>query len=460
VRRRVPLADRLMNDTLVVGLAILAVAGVILAVTSRAQNGLPWQDTYDVRVTVPDAGKLTKNADVRIGGARVGQVLSIDALPPEGDEPPRASLKLQLKEVEPLPVDTTVEVRLASVLGGKYVSLVPGDAERTVPEGGTLPLRNARASVDLDEAFRMFDPAGRRGVRQVIDTLGTALAGRGEELNEAIEVTARVLPPARRVLRTLGAAETDLPGFVRGAAAAAGALRPVSAAVPPLLDRASRTFAALQAAGPRLGEAIDELPPAARRASSALRTIRPVLDDAAQIARDLRPAATTLRPAARALSRTMRKAVEVNPEVAGVAEPLGSVLDSVGAFTGRPSATNALRLLGSNDLATFGASAFVGLGGILDTAWEAERHCRVATNWVEALNDVLSEGDAGGNWIRMIPVFQLDEMLPAAEPAPELHVNPYPNENASECEAGNEPYLPGQRIGNVPGLQAVPGGGR
>ena len=45
----------------------------------------------------------------------------------------------------------------------------------------------------------------------------------------------------------------------------------------------------------------------------------------------------------------------------------------------------------------------------------------------------------------------------ATKPAPDLHVNPYPNTAApgqdGECEAGNERYADGQTIGNVPGNQ-------
>jgi hypothetical protein len=50
-------------------------------------------------------------------------------------------------------------------------------------------------------------------------------------------------------------------------------------------------------------------------------------------------------------------------------------------------------------------------------------------------------------------------MFPRAEPAPGLHFNPYPNGAAPgqprECEAGNEPYLPGLQLGNVPGNQGT-----
>jgi hypothetical protein len=72
------------------------------------------------------------------------------------------------------------------------------------------------------------------------------------------------------------------------------------------------------------------------------------------------------------------------------------------------------------------------------------------------LNDVASDGDEGGNWIRMIPFFQQDEMFPSAGTAPDLHANPYPNQDAQECEAGNEGYAPGRLIGNPPGQQKNP----
>jgi hypothetical protein len=71
------------------------------------------------------------------------------------------------------------------------------------------------------------------------------------------------------------------------------------------------------------------------------------------------------------------------------------------------------------------------------------------------LASIASEGDAGGNWLRMIPIFATNQTNHSATPDPQLHVNYYPHENASECEAGNEPYTPGQAIGNPPGNQST-----
>jgi len=55
--------------------------------------------------------------------------------------------------------------------------------------------------------------------------------------------------------------------------------------------------------------------------------------------------------------------------------------------------------------------------------------------------------------VRDLPIAKTDETQHSATPAADLHVNAYPNENAQECEAGNEPYTPAKAIGNPPGDQ-------
>ncbi len=460
MRGRRTLASRLKDDTLVTGVLILIAGALIVAISYSAQNGLPWESSYDIEVAVPDAGKVAKNAEVRIGGARVGQIVKIEAVPREGDVPPHAVLEAKLDgDVGPLPVDTTAEVRLGSVLGGKYIELVPGRSSREVPEGGRLALANASTTVDMDEAFRIFDPDGRASLRKVIQELGDGFAGRGESLNETGATLADTLPGLNRVLATLAAPGTDLRRFIRGAAAATSALARASSELEPFIRHASATFGALDAAGDSLGDSIEELPPTADAATSALGTLQPVLDDVSAISRDLEPAATTLRPTARELHATMRTAIRVDPKVGSVAPPLDRTLRSIDDLVAEPAASNSLRLLGGEDLATFGSSAFVGLGAVLKTTWEAEQHCRSASRWIAHQRDITSDGDAGGNWLRMLMIDHREHMLPAAEPADDLHTNPYPLQNARECEAGNEGYAEGQLIGNPPGIQGAAGGG-
>jgi phospholipid/cholesterol/gamma-HCH transport system substrate-binding protein len=448
----------MLDDHLVVGLLILGFGAIILYISYTAQSGLPWKASYTIDVQVADAGKLPKNADVRVGGARVGQVLKIEAVPREGKVPPHAQLEVKLdKEGTPLAVDTTAEVRLASVLGSKYLALVPGKSAKTIPAGGVLPLANTSATVDVDQAFQVFGPEGRTAIRSAVTALGDGLAGRGRAVNETVAGLAELMPGFQRVLTTVTAQRTDLDGFVSGAAAATGAIAGVAPELGPFVANAAATFGALDAAGDSLGTSIAEFPSTAVAATRALRNVQPVLDDAAAITRELEPAAAQLPDTTRKLDTALRTAARVDPRAAVLAKPLDDALGAVGSFSANPASLTSLQLLGATDLATFGASAFVGLGAILSTTWDAERYCGTATAWARALRDVLSDGDEGGNWIRMAPLFKLSETFPSAEPAAELHANPYPNQNAQECEAGHEGFGPGQQIGNPPGLQGKPG---
>ena len=441
-------------DMRIGGALILVIAAALMYVSYTAQNGLPWQDTYDVRIAVPDAGKLIKNTDVKVGGARVGQVLAIEAVPRRGDVPPHAVLDVQVQEdAGPLAVDSTAEVRLASVLGGKYVELVPGKARRTLPEGGTLPLENSGTTVEIEDALAVFDPEGRAALQRVIASLGDALAGRGGDLNETIGTTAPMLPRLQAVLSNLSAEETRLGAFVRGAAAATTALEPVATELGPLVRASGDTLGALDAAGPSLGESIEEFPPAARATRRALRRLNPVLDDTVAVSRELQPAAAVLAPSARGLSGVAATAIRLDPQLGRMARPVDRLLGGVDAFSRNPDTSRALRLLGSTDLATFGASATLGLGALLETTWQAEQHCRVTSTWIRRLVDITSDGNAGGNWVRMAPLDEPTQMVPQARPSANLHANPYPNTDARECEAGNEGFAPGQMIGNPPGLQ-------
>ena len=460
MRTTAPRIARALDDTLVMGLLILTIVAAVLYISYTALSGLPWQTVNTVDVAVPDAGKVAKNAEVRIGGARVGQVLGIEAVPREGRVPAHARLEVQLQgHVDPLPADTRAEVRLGSVLGGKYLELTPGRSDRTIPWDGDLPLSQASSTVDIEDAFQVFRPESREALRRFIGGFADAVAGRGGDLNTTFEQTAQALPGLERVLRTLTARDTDLPGFVRGLASTASALRAARADLAPFVADADDTFGALDAAGDALGQTVAELPATARTGERALRTLAPVLDDVEALTRDLRPAAAVLPSAASRIDATLRTATGVAPQVGTLAGPLDRTFATVGRFAANPASTGALEALGGHDLATFGTSSFVGLGAILKTTWDAERHCRVTSDWMARIAAIVSDGDESGNWLRMMPVFEQDQSSARSRPSPTLHANPYPHANAQECEAGNEGYAQGQLIGNPPGLQGG-GGGR
>ena len=456
MRRSRSFARTVLDDQIVTGVVTLLVVIFAVYLSYTATNGLPFAPTYRLAVDVPDAAELVKHADVRIGGTRVGQVLAIRGMPPSQGNPAFARLSLALsKSVKPLPADTASQVRLASVLGGKYLQLEPGHSLRGIPDGGVLPLGQARSSVDLDQAFRIFDRPTTAGIRKAVAGLGDALAGRGAALNDTLVATRTLLPPLERFLRVLVSPGTDLAGFLRGAAATSGALAAVAGPLAAVFDRGASTLAAIDAAGGALGHTIDELPPTEAVATSTLRRARPVLADAAAITVALRPGAALLPRATRNLDAVLRTGYPVLRRTSPLARVLEGTFLAVEAYSRDPAATEVLQVLGSTDLATFGASNFVGLGGLLRGSADAQLYCNAVAVWLRNLVSATSEGDSAGAWIRMSDLNNQAQQSQSSTPSADLHLNFYPNENAGECEAGNEPYAPGQAIGNPPGNQST-----
>jgi virulence factor Mce-like protein len=444
MRRREGLIQDMTGNPVLIGAVALLLTVVGVFLSYNANEGLPFVPTYEVTADVPDAAELVRGDEVRVGGARVGQVQEIKAMPAEGSRAPYARLTLALNvDQQPLPVDTRVQVRPRSILGSKYLALTPGRSRRGVPPGGRLPLRQAVAVVELDEAFNVFDAETTRGLRGAVAGLGDALAGRGSSFNQAVESTRRLLPPLQRVLAVLVSPRTDLAGFLDGAAATADALAPVAVTLGSLFDRAAVTMAALDAAGGALGETIDQLAPTEAAGTRVLLRVTPVLADAAALARGLRAGARFLPTATRHLAGSLEAAVPVLRDTKG--DRLGAALSALDRFARDPASLGTARKL---------MAAVQSLHPTLRFLAPAQTECNVFGTWARNLISSLSEGDAAGTWLRFVPLQgNSHQTFQQSTQDPELHVNFYAREDATECEAGNEPYLPGRRLGNPPGNQ-------
>ena len=453
-RRRAAFA--VFDNPILVGTVTLLIIVVAVYLSYIAENGLPFVPTYNIKVDVANASELVKNADVRVGGARVGQVLTITPELPTRQWPhPYAQLGLALqKSLEPLPTDTRYQVRLASVLGGKYVELIPGRSRSGVQDGGTFTLstdpklNHDVPFVDLDTAFATFGPRTRHGIRTATAQLGDAFAGRGTQFNDAIYSTRRLIDPLQSLLRLLAAPSSNLSGFVGGLAATTGALAPVAPRISSLLSDGATTFDALRHS--QLAGAIDELPPTESLATTVLTNARPVLSDAATIIHDLRPGAALLPGTAQKLDRLLRASPPVFRALPPVATALQGALVAVRRLASDPAATQVFKVLGANDLGTAGASAFVGLGAILNAVAPEQFACNLAGLWVRNFASSLSEGDANASWLRISPVIDSAQLTQAAAPSSDLHVNNYPVESGGQCQAGNEVYGGAQSLNRTP----------
>jgi len=366
-------------------------------------------------------------------------------MPGSRDGRPFAELDLQLSaKVAPLPTDSQAAVRVGSILGSKYLALYPGSSKHDIPQGGVIPLQNVRVQTDLGQAFHVFNHRVTSGIRGGVNQLGIAAAGRGEAVNESIGEVRRLLPPLQRVLGVLVSPRTDLAGFLRGAAATVGALSPVTAQLVGAVENGTITLRALNAARPDLGRTIEALPGTEAVGRRAFVAFMPLLGDASAIARELRPAAALLPGTSRTLSRSLALGTRaVRARTHGALDPLLTSFDQL-----------------ANDPATAGtvgtlAGTIGSVGSTLKVLSAAQITCNTFALFARNGSSILSEGDAAGNWTNLLPILGTNELFQAPRPDPNLHLNFYPHETSSECEAGNEPYTPGQAIGNPPGSQGT-----
>ncbi len=446
MRRRTRGADSFFTNPTLVGSMILAIGLIGVVLSYNANKGLPFVPTYEIAADVPDAAELIEGgSEVRIGGGRVGLVKEVRALPPAGNRRAIARLVLSLDaDVAELPADTRVQVRPRSVLGAKYLDVTPGRSRRTIRPGGVIPVSQAKPIVELDEAFNTFDSETTRGVRSAVNVLGDAFAGRGSSINTAVAAFGHASLPLRRTLRTIVADETDLDGFFRGVIATSNALEPVAPVLVSLIDNTATTLAAVDAAGNALGEAIAELPPTEIAGERALARLGPVLDDAAAIAVEARKATPLLPATSRRLARALAAGTPVLRRTRELARPLRTALADLETLARDPAAPGAVRKL----LATVNSTS-----NLLDVLAPAQLQCNFLGLYLRNVANLSGDGDLLGTWIPTLGIIEPNHSFQRATPAPNLHANPYPITDFNECEAGNQPYLPGQQIGNPPGVQ-------
>jgi virulence factor Mce-like protein len=435
---------------MLVGAVTCLITLIAVFLSYNANAGLPFVPTYDVSVQVPDAAGLVAGNEVRVGGKRVGTITKIGARgTPAGTTLARLDLKLD-KTAEPLYTGARVTVRPRSPLGLKYLEVVPHERGRKLATGEVLPLRQAREVVDLDEVLNAFDQGTRRNLQLTVAGLGGGLAGRGVDFNEFLAQAPPLVSDARRVAANLADPRTGLTSAIRGLERTGAELARVSQDLGSLVVASDTVAGALASVAPELEQTISSLPPTEADATRALAVSRPVLHDARALVHDIRPGTRVLASAATDLHGAIRTGIPVVRRALGLSERLRDTLRAVDTLASDPLTSGALDRL----LFTV-RSALPTLRFVIP----AQTVCNYLGLWTRNVPSTISEGDDSGTWFRTLVVGGAEEAAASAEPSPNLHLNPYGNTAAPgqerECETGNEPYEPGQRIGHAPGNQGT-----
>src|SRR3954451_21904365 len=162
---------------------------------------------YEVRAIFDNAAYIVKGEDVKVAGAVVGRIKSLDVT-----DDKRAAVVLQIDKAgfTPFHQGATCTIRPQSLIGEKFVDCRPGPDGTpelaTIRQGdgkGQHLLKNTSSPVDLDLVNDTLRLPYRQRLALLINEFGTGLAGRGAELNEAIHRANPALRETDKVLAGL-----------------------------------------------------------------------------------------------------------------------------------------------------------------------------------------------------------------------------------------------------------------
>jgi phospholipid/cholesterol/gamma-HCH transport system substrate-binding protein len=131
------------------GLLVLAVAAGFLAY-ALATSGAASVPGYTFSAEFDRIDGLTVGSDVRMAGVKVGAVTAT-AIDPKTY---LASVGFTVQKDIQLPTDSSASIASQSLLGGKYLSLVPGGSEKMIPPGGHVTI--TQGAVSLEDLLGKF----------------------------------------------------------------------------------------------------------------------------------------------------------------------------------------------------------------------------------------------------------------------------------------------------------------
>ena len=373
---------------------LIVIVSVFLAY--NANQGLPFVPTYNIKAQLPGGANLVPGNEVRIGGFRVGVIDTIGTAQGvfQGQRRSIAVARLKLdKTAQPLSVDTGVLVRPRSALGLKYIQLTPGHSKQTLRPGDTIALKNASQPVEFDDLLNTFDARTRQNSQDALFGFGDALAGRGPDINTAIQSLAPFFRYLGPVMANLSNPATRLNQFFLQIGRASAQVAPVAAVNAQLFADMADTFQAIGANPGALQATIQKGPPTEDAAIRSFRIQRPFLVDFTDLSNRLRPAIDVLPTALPKLNAAFRvgqpvvlASVKLNKNTAKVFKALDTLAQDPNTLLGIKDLSQLVRV---------SAPLFTYLGPF-------QTVCNYATYFLTGLGEHFSDTNSNGTAERVL----------------------------------------------------------
>jgi len=141
----------------VLGAVVLVVAALFLFFAYNTSQ-LRAVKGYELLANFEHIDGIRDGSDVRISGIKVGSVMATNLDPKTFLATVRMSVEPSVK----LPDDTVAEIVSSSLLGDKYMSLVPGGSEKDLPPGGRIKFTQSSVSLEHLIGQMIFSPPNKK----------------------------------------------------------------------------------------------------------------------------------------------------------------------------------------------------------------------------------------------------------------------------------------------------------
>ena len=137
----------------VLGAVVLVVAALFLFFAYNTSQ-LRTVPGYQLSAEFTRIDGIRQGSDVRISGIKIGSVVA-EELDPKTF---LATVRMSIDPSVQLPDDTVAEIISSGLLGDKYLSLVPGGSDKTIPAGGKITYTQASVSLESLIGQTIFSP--------------------------------------------------------------------------------------------------------------------------------------------------------------------------------------------------------------------------------------------------------------------------------------------------------------
>jgi phospholipid/cholesterol/gamma-HCH transport system substrate-binding protein len=308
---------------------LLVVAVVVVAILLISGGGGS-SEGYVVRAVFDQGSFMVSGEQVRVAGANVGQIKSVGvSLPGEPtaekdgkfvDVPGKAIIELEIADpsFQDFRQDASCEIRPQSLIGEKYVDCLPTVPRapgqkpppelRQIPAGEPgagqylLPLGSSGTSVDPDLINDIQSLPYAQRFRLIFNELGAGLAGRGEDLQVAIEKANPTLRDVDKIFGELTEQKNQLAQLAADSQEILGPLSREKQHVVGFLAHSGEAAEASSEHGSELEAALQKFPKFLVEFRQTMNNLKEFSDAGTPVLKELGVAAPSLTDATRTLT--------------------------------------------------------------------------------------------------------------------------------------------------------------